>query len=156
MVYEFKIPGLFKVSAQTAGEVCAELDRSAQGLSPAALLEASRDKDAPLHGAFEWNDATAAEKYRLTQARMIIDQLVLVSVEEGVKRVDRAFVNTRADSPVGTYTALETALRNDKLREEQLRTARREMGWFLAKYERMKELAAVVEAMQDTMTTLPK
>ena len=41
-------------------------------LRPAAVVDAARDEKSPLHGAFEWDDTEAAQKYRLLQAQSLI------------------------------------------------------------------------------------
>ena len=52
-MYEYRVKGLVKAPAQVAGEIMEQLEQSEQGLSPASLLDASRDESAPLHGEFE-------------------------------------------------------------------------------------------------------
>lgn len=74
MVYEWKDLASvrnIKADAQVAGEVCEELEREGR-LTPENLVEVSKDENAPLHNEFEWNDATAAKKYRRSQAQFII------------------------------------------------------------------------------------
>lgn len=93
--YEWKIGGIHKADANVAGEVCEALARSEEGLSPETLLAASRNEEAPLHGEFEWNDETAAEKYRLGQARKIIVDLTCTTTVSGGDVCERAYVNVR-------------------------------------------------------------
>jgi hypothetical protein len=60
------------VPAEIAG---AELEkiRLSQGIIKAdTVVDAARPDDAPLHPVFEWQDAVAAENYRLYQARNLI------------------------------------------------------------------------------------
>jgi hypothetical protein len=60
------------VDAQTAG---AELDRIRRRdghIAPAVVVAESRPKKAPLHPAFEWRDAVAAERYREHQASQLV------------------------------------------------------------------------------------
>lgn len=75
----------FPVDAQTAGE---ELDRirvSYGTLQPAAVVDESRPEDAPLHPCFEWDDETAAEKYREHQATTIIRSVRVVCDQRAAK-----------------------------------------------------------------------
>lgn len=53
-------------------------------LVPADVVEAARDPRSPLHSHFEWDDSTAAEKYRIEQARTLIRS---VKVEVTVREV---------------------------------------------------------------------
>lgn len=54
----------------------AELQRMSKArggkISPEELVEAARDPGSPLHDFFEWDDAEAAERYRLVQARTLL------------------------------------------------------------------------------------
>ena len=145
--YTYKTPGLYKVPADVAGEVCEQLQNSEAGLSPATLLEASRSESAPLHGEFEWNDSEAAEKYRLHQAAGLIRNLTIVSKRtDGSSVSDRAFVVTPGGE--SKYTALSHALSREDLRDALLESARRDAKCFIAKYKRLAEVSGVTAAMQ--------
>lgn len=148
--YEYKVPGLVKAPAQAVGELFERLEQTEEGLTPATVLEASRDENALLHGEFEWQDDVAAEKYRLDQARFIIRNLTVITKttdqEERENGKDRAFVCTNGRS--GNYVALKFALTNAELRANLLKEARRDMLIFTAKYQRLEELASVIEEMK--------
>lgn len=150
--YTFKTPGLYKVSADVAGEVCEQLQNSEAGLSPATLLEASRSESAPLHGEFEWNDSEAAEKYRLHQAAGLIRNLTIVTKQNDGSRVaDRAFVVTPGGE--SRYTALSHALSRQDLRDALLESARRDAKCYIAKYKRLTETAGITSAMEAFLNT---
>lgn len=144
--YEYRVQGLQKVSAQIAGEECERLGRSAAGLSPETLLDASRDAAAPLHNEFEWDDEVAAEKYRLRQARAIIQNIVCTTVHGEEEITERAFVSVRPN-PVSAYVSLQSALSNDEWKEHLLKTATDELKAFRVKYGRISQLAGVIEAI---------
>jgi hypothetical protein len=69
------------VTAETAAVELERVRRQRGELTPNNLLDESRPSDAPLHGAFEWDDAVAAERHRITQAYQLI-RSVVVEVEE--------------------------------------------------------------------------
>jgi hypothetical protein len=82
-------------------------------LTPAAVVEASRPADAPLHHRFEWDDSIAGERYREVQAAQIIRSVKVTRItdtERGAVPV-RAFlaVGETSDDPTGswTYVALD-------------------------------------------------
>lgn len=145
-IYEYKCKGLQKVSAQVAGEIMEQLEQSEAGLSPASLLDASRDEQAPLHGEFEWRDDVAAEQYRLTQAGGIIRNIVRITVETQEKAPVRAFVSTGERKQA--YVSISTALTNEQWRKNLLESAKRDMQSFTAKYRNLDELSEVLTAMQ--------
>lgn len=148
--YEFKLSGLVKAPAQKVGELFEKLQNSPEGLSPSSVLNASRKKGSLLHDDFEWNDGVAAEKYRLQQARFIIQNIVVVTetTDKNQRTVykDRAYVSATAKT--GAYVSLNNALTNDEWRSHLLECAKNEMDVFCAKYARLSELASVVEAMK--------
>lgn len=41
-------------------------------LTPASVLRRARNENSPMHSYFEWDDAEAAEKFRIEQARTLI------------------------------------------------------------------------------------
>jgi hypothetical protein len=133
-------------------EVLVELTRIASEhdglLMPADIVKAARVKSSPLHSRFEWDDTAAAERYRLWQARQLID----VTVEYiGTGRdavMSRVFVSLTTDrSAGGGYRAIHAVLANTEHRERLLEDAKIEMNRFRKKYSELKELADVFAAM---------
>ena len=148
MVYKYKLPGMFKASAQVAGEVCAMLENSADGLSAKTLVNASRDKNAPLHDEFEWDDAVAGELYREGQARVLICNIVKVPTENVDSEPVRAFVKIYNAQSNGTYHNIQTVMEDDYLRAQLFTAAQRDMDAFIRKYHNLEKLAGVINAMR--------
>ena len=144
--YEWKIAGLYKTSADTAGMVCEELANSEVGLTPASLVDASRPETAPLHGEFEWDDSIAAENYRKNQASGIIRNIV-IKVVKGTGEVvqDRKFVS--APGGENRYVTLDYGLSRDDFNKYLLKQAHNDMLAFVSKYRRLSELSQVIGAM---------
>ena len=65
-------------ATEAVRELAAHLYREHGHLTASMLLDAARDPSSPAHDAFEWDDSTAAEAYRLEQSRRY---LRLVKVE---------------------------------------------------------------------------
>ncbi len=157
MIYKFKNGSRVKgVSAQVAGETCAQLESEGR-LTPHDLVEASRPEDAPMHKAFEWNDAVAAERYRETQASYIIRSIVVKP--EVTNEPVRKFVSISnpisedmdedmdEDEPRQTYRAIETVVSDESLRKQMLANAFSELAAFRRKYVSLSELADVFAAI---------
>lgn len=96
----------------------------------AAVIEASRESTAPLHDAFEWDDPTAANLYRLDQAGHVVRCLRRVTVDiqtEEEQPPERVYIPmTRAepkgDTPAPTATYVPVALvRTDEEQAARLR-----------------------------------
>lgn len=142
--YEYTIPGLFKTPADVAGAELMRLQNSPSGCTPAALVEASRDENAPLHNEFEWRDDVAAEKYREEQAKAIIRAVVIRT--EDTNEPIRGFVVTPGNT--SRYVDIVSALNNDAWHSHLLKQATTEMRAFQAKYRRLTELEGVNSAIE--------
>ncbi len=143
MVYQYKIPSLYSVSAEVAG---AELDRIYEKkgeLKLADVVEESRPETAPLHPIFEWDDKKAAEKYRIEQAKRLVCAIVRVDErEEQSPNEIRAFVHAEK-----AYHPVRVVLQHPDMRNEALRDAFRSMESFRQKYSSLTELSGVIVEM---------
>lgn len=108
--YEWKTGFRVNVDAEVAGRVFEELENSETGLTASALVEVSRSKKAPLHKAFEWNDAIAGEKWREQQARVLINHLVIRREDTPEVEPVRAFVTISTESK--NYENIHSVLRD--------------------------------------------
>lgn len=140
------------IDPNEAGAVLSRLERDGN-LTPAALVNASRSEDAPLHQLFEWDDTIAAEKYRQTQAGYIIR-----SIE--VKRADvepvRAFVSIITPGESASrfdrqYRSISAVLKSATERNQLLEYAKREMFAFKRKYSNLEELSKVITAIDEVL-----
>lgn len=146
------------VEAQTVGEVLERLESENGTVSKEAFLDASRPVSSPTHSLFEWDDATAAERYRLVQSGRYIRDLrvTLIRHESDVKTMDvqitnsaeyegRGFMNGRENRLSGvSYNSAMQVLTDKEKRENALRHAKAELRIFRRKYESFKELAGVM------------
>lgn len=140
--YTWKAGSYLSGDPQLVGEVCEALEKDGM-LTAAALVEASRPDDAPLHGMFEWDDAIAAEAYREVQGGRIIRSVEIVPT--GTSEPTRAFVSVETISEGRGYMAVEKAMRVEDARTSLLMQARRDMDAFVRKYAQLSELADVIK-----------
>lgn len=144
MVYSWKENARIKTDANIAAAMCQELENSGKGLSAQTLLEANVPEDAPLHNEFEWDDTTAANEYRLSQARHIIGSLVVVA--ENVEPVKMYFNISRAKSD---YTSITTIMQSTDTREKLFETAMKELKAFQRKYSSIEKFEKVFAAINE-------
>ena len=145
MIYQWKAGSRMKIDANVAGKVCEDL-ADKHNLTAKALLDASRPPDAPLHGAFEWDDGVAAEKYREDQARAIIRSLTVVHAS--AEPVRGFFIVKKADP---TYQPIHVILQRQDTTELLLQQA---LGEFMAvrrKYANLTQLAGVFTAIDQAI-----
>ena len=147
MVYDWKRN--MPIRAQAAGEYLETLEQAHGEITPKIVLDSARSEDCLLHPCFEWNDGVAAEKYRETQARFLIRNLVVkVEQADSTPQAVRAYVNVAQDTgTTGSFIAVKTAMDDAEMRAQFLKNALRELQAFQEKYKNLSELAGVFSAI---------
>lgn len=147
MIYQFKIPGIYDVDAQTAGEELNRIYEKHGSLTPEDVVAESRDEHAPLHSVFEWDDSIAAERYREQQAGTLIRAVVTVAEDNaGAKQEVRAFVNTRVN-----YQPINVVLATPDMTEFMLSKAMDELMAFRRKYAALSKLRPLIEVIDEML-----
>ncbi|MBQ9527069.1 MAG: hypothetical protein IJR68_05605 [Fretibacterium sp.] len=137
MTYQWKIE--LPIPAQEAGEYLEKLEERDGCITAQSLLEESRPENAPLHRCFEWDDAKAAELYRLKQARFIISNLTVEISETEIK--PRGFVSVSETRETGRFVSISRAMSTPEMKGQVLRNALDELLNFRKKYSGLQELA---------------
>lgn len=142
MTYQWKVPGIMPVDAQTAGNELQRIYERDGVIEPETVVLESQTPSAPLHSCFEWNDEKAAHKYRIAQAQNIIRAIVVV--DEAKQPETRAFVNVQRE-----YHPVSVVVRNPEKRDILLQNALNELRWFERKYNTLQELSNVFAAIEE-------
>jgi len=148
-----------KTSAKVAYKELERIKKAAGGdLVPSHVVDASRPSSAPLHQEFQWDDVSAAERWREEQARGIIRD-VRVVYDQAPSIVTRAYqvVNTTAhpnkegDKPraVKVYRTTEEILADPGARADLLMQAMRDAQAFRKRYAGLQELWQIFASMDD-------
>lgn len=145
VVFQWNVSGLFPVDAQTAGEELDRIYKKNGKLDPSDIVEESKNKTAPLHDCFEWDDKVAAEKYRIKQAGDLVRCIVTVmNNENGKEPVKvRAFVHVESN-----YTPIEVVSSKPEMMDLLLKAAISELNSFQKKYSNLQELSRVFGEIQ--------
>lgn len=144
--YLWKTPYM-KVEADVAGKEFERIERE-RGLTAQTIVDESRPADAPLHSAFEWDDAVAGEEWRKQQARVMMGNLLIRIEDKPEAPVVRAIVKLQ-ESP--TYESINAVLSVEDKRTAYLRQAMKELLLFRRKYADLEEFATLFAEI-DTMT----
>ena len=152
MVYRFKEAArLSHLDAQKCGERLEALKQKHGELTAELVLEDAQKPSSPLHSAFEWSNAAAAHQHRLTQARYILRQIVVVEVIESPKTttVIRGFVPVNSTVTPGKkmFVGITEAMSDIDMRKQVLKRALKELQQWKARYQTFKEFAKIFEAM---------
>lgn len=134
-----------KVGADVVGKVVEEIEQENGVVTRELFLEASRDEKAPTHCLFDWDNESAAEKYRLDQSRHIINHLKVEIIESdsAIEYVVPAFMNVTNDQKA-TYQNIVTALADQESRELILERLRREVDQLVARNKHIEGFAEIL------------
>jgi hypothetical protein len=114
-----------------------------QGLSltPKEIVSKAKSKNSPIHDFFDWENDSAADKYRLHQARLLLNMIeVKVVFEKGEKNV-AAFENISVelsnddDGKERKYVTIQDIQDSPKYLEAVMKSATEEILYWKDKYE---------------------
>lgn len=149
------------VSAETAFATINSLPEK----TPAAVLEAARPENSPIHNAFTWEDSIAANKYRMVEARRMLNSFQVVYKTDTPTDKVSGFVRIthqreHIGSPPGSarYEATHIALQNPEVHDRVLQEAYAALLSWKRKYEGLKvlskHLSKVDSILQDIQVRL--
>lgn len=143
---------LEKVSAaEAARKALAEIQaQDAEGLLKAeAVVDTARHPDHPLHKFFEWEDSTAAEQWRLMQARQLIRKVLVIGPngdDEGATIPKYVSLQKDRNKPGGGYRQTKEVINSKELMEQLEETAKKDLDAVLRRYEMLTKLVSKVRA----------
>ena len=111
------------------------------------VVWAKKHPKSDLYNQFDWDDKSAAGKYRIWQARQLI--AIQITVMKG-KKSDiniSAFISLTSDRQEGGYRSMVSVLSDGEMREQMLMDAKAEMEVFKRKYKQLVELTKVFDAI---------
>nr|DAP45613.1 MAG TPA: hypothetical protein [Bacteriophage sp.] len=132
-----------RISAD-AQKVADEILAIGKSATTAQILDKARDEKTELHKCFDWDDAEAAEKWRLQQARHIVCNLVIKEKTDAPKPEVRVFFKTDNESG---YKPTVLIMQDKDEYQKLLARALAELNSFRAKYKSLTELDGVFDAI---------
>lgn len=137
-----------KADPQKIGEALEAIAQKSGGrLIPAAIVDAARERRHILHKHFEWDDATAAEAYRLDQARSIVRCIHVDDAETESGRA-RAFMSIH-DKEGTSYRSLTEIMGNADLQAKVLAQAERDLISFENRYRDLSDVCELVRSARE-------
>ncbi len=104
--YQWKMQGLFKVDANVAMHELTRIKTEVGALTPEIIVAAASDADSPLHALFEWDDEAAAKKWRIYQARIILNNIEVKVLHNGEEKEVSVFEITTSNGR--EYKSIDT------------------------------------------------
>lgn len=139
IIASWKMTGIFQADAQKVAE---EISKIGEEVTPDQIVEAAKDENTELHKCFEWDDTSAANKWRIYQARQVLCHLV-IRHEEEPEEAPPVRVFYKIDHNEG-YKRSEIIFKNDDEYQKLLQAAYAELRAFKIKYARLQELSEIL------------
>lgn len=144
MEVKWKLP-VFNADAQKCYEEISTLST----ITPESILAFAKNSESELHKCFEWDDVKAAEKYRLSQARKVIQLMVIRNtVEDNDLTPKRVF---QISSEKSVYQPIKFFMENEKEYDILLKRALGELTAFKKRYSEIVELEEVMSAIDELL-----
>ena len=128
-------------------------------LKPQKVVDYAKNKNTALHRRFDWDDGSAAEKYRLWQARQIISYEVETTPADSEGPVD-LYLATKENQKQRTYQSLsidraedngyrhiDDIMENDFFKEQLFDDFKQDANRLRTKYQRLQRLDSVFHAI---------
>jgi hypothetical protein len=141
-----------KADPQVIGGVLEAIsDAHAGRLDPHDVVDEARPAASPLHGHFEWDDALAAEQYRLGQARAIIRAVRVVGVNPNEAK-QRAFISV-SDNAGRAYRPLRQIIADPALQLAVMRQGLEDLRAWRRRYADLADICPLVEVAERGLET---
>ena len=142
-IIKWSVNGIFKADANKCYE---EIKEIGDEVKPEQVLDRARDASSELHKCFDWDDSSAADKYRLFQARNVINHLIVVTheIEEEKEPVQFRVMLKNDNARESGYKQTLVMVRDEDEYKKMLEQAYRELRAFKQKYSCLSELAEII------------
>lgn len=111
--------------------------------TPESVLEIAKNPESELHKCFDWDDTSAANKFRLIQARAVIVNLVI----KGTEKTDNPVRALQITTEKSVYAPTKTFLVNVDEHMALIARAKAELKAIRNRYKQISELESVFEAI---------
>ena len=131
----------FKGDAQACYD---EVQTLGESYTPHQVLDLARNPKTELHKCFDWDDSSAAEKWRVQQARFICKSFTVV-IETSEDKEPQRFRVIQHDKYERVYRPIVFSVRNDDQYARLLKRAKEELTAFKRRYKSITELDSVID-----------
>lgn len=131
--------------------------QSQKGLTPENLINEAKDKNNPLHDLFDWDNNIAGDKWRLQQARVIINEVKVVIDEKEYYAFENVSVKVNDNlEHKREYMPIVTIMSNKELRQQIIRSALQQLAYWEKQNEKYTELMPIIQTAQKVRKEIEK
>jgi hypothetical protein len=147
-IIRWSLNNIFKADPTKCYEEICEIGDE---VKPEQVLAKAKNEDSELHKCFDWNDTSAAEKYRLFQAKQVINHLIVIKrdVEEPEKEPVQFRVMLKNEKSYDSgYKQTIVMVRDEDEYRKMLEQAYAELKAFKKKYACLSELSDILAMIE--------
>lgn len=147
-IIRWSLNNIFKADPTKCYEEICEIGNE---VKPEQVLAKAKNEDSELHKCFDWNDTSAAEKYRLFQAKQVINHLIVIKrdVEEPEKEPVQFRVMLKNEKSYDSgYKQTIVMVRDEDEYRKMLEQAYAELKAFKKKYACLSELSDILAMIE--------
>jgi len=116
--------------------------------TPAQIVAKAKGRNSAMHDHFEWDDSQAAHEHRLSQARQLVQNIVVRTVnEKTIGRPVREYISVKTVDEKREYKQIGVVLDDDYMRHQALADAKDSLRRWRERYEDLHELAELFGAI---------
>lgn len=146
--------------AQAYGEYLTKIQEEKGPLTPSLVVKKAKAKKSVIHDYFEWDDTIAGPKYRIHQARRLMNHIQVEIIDNGDKkpRAIKMFHNIQImkESKDRAYLSLSTIINSDDYRKQIVEKAMVELRGWQERYRQYSELKPIFKAIDKLKTKITK
>lgn len=139
--------------AQKYGEYLAKIEKKEGVLTPAKVVNKAKSERSVIHDYFEWDDSIAGEKYRIHQARNLMNHIEVEIIDNGDEEVKtiKMFHNIQIveESKDRGYLSLSSIVNSIDYREQVIDRALTELIGWKKRHQQYSELEPVFAAIEE-------
>ncbi len=140
-----------RVSAELVGDELERLrERMGGRLKPPDLVAAAARRSSPLHALFTWDDTEAAVKWRLHEARRVL-QGILVEHPRPEQKPVMAYLSTKTEDDGRCYKEARVVMEDPELRARALAECKAMAAAWRRRYRNLEEVIAAVDAFEEAL-----
>jgi len=153
MMVEYKLTEKFN---QSVIDELLEIQKS-KGLTPEEIVESAKSKKSSLHNLFDWEDSVASEKWRLHQARVLVNEVRVVIEEKEYYAFENVSIRIESSKKDGKESSIEyireykpvvEILSNESLRKQIINSALNHLSYWEKQNEKYSELQPIISVAQ--------
>jgi len=137
-----------RMNEELLNEICKIKD--SEGLTAENIVKVAKNKNNVLHKFFDWNDNSASDKYRLFQARQLINEVKIIIEEREYFAFENVSVQINEGGKLKSkklYLDRTEIMNNKDLREQILNRAMGNIQYWRRQHGAYEELNPIFEGI---------